>query len=110
MATPINPTITLQRVFYKREVVQGEQDPDVARITGSKPETRKKFFRTRKRIYLDDIISIEEYKYDEFAEFTKAPLTYVEYAGDYFIAEIDFEVLKNILDEHDKNKSIIINN
>lgn len=99
----IPDSITLTRIYYKREVVE---DNDLSYETKSV----KRFYRGRKRIYFKDIIAIEEYKYGEFDGFSDTPKTHIEYAGGHFVAEIDFEVLSNILDEYDKNRTLIINN
>jgi len=99
----IAESVTLTRVYYKREVVEKDD-------LSYKSESVKKFYRGQIRIYLRDIIAIEEYQYNEFQGFSDSPKTHVEYAGGHFVAEIDFEILHNILDEYDKNRTLIINN
>ena len=75
------------------------------------PKTENKYYRYKKRVYLEDIQSIENYIYHNFRTFTKASLTSVIlYNGEAFVTEMKFKMVEQILDKFDQQRTLIINN
>ena len=101
--------MTFSCVGFTRTIV----NDDVSHLTSSEPykKTEKKYYRYKKRIYLEDVESIEEYYHNEFKNFSKSPLcTIIMYSGEVFVAEMDFYLMEKILNRFDQNRTLIINN
>lgn len=108
MVKNINPSIVLNCISIVNEVKEDHTkyvDPEGI------GEIKKEYYRFKKRIYLKDIQSIEEYSYNDFEEFTDAPLcTIITYDGYDSVCEISFSLMMNILDRFDEQRMLIFNN
>lgn len=108
MSSNIKPSLTLNCVgftFEKPEKHTRITDPDGV------GERKKKFYRYKKRFYLEDVESIEEYIYNNFKNFSNSKLcNVILYSGDTIVAEISFRMMETLLDKFDQQRILIINN
>lgn len=109
MPKSLKPALVFNCVGFTRKPIK--DDPSRYTDPEGQSKTKKIYHRYKRRLYLEDIESIEEYFYNEFKNFTTSPLTNIyTYSGDYVTVELAFATVEKILDRFDQQRTLIINN